>query len=193
MQGICVYCGSSNGRRNEYLAAAVELGRVLAKRRIKLIYGGGSVGLMGALADAARDAGGHVIGVIPKALLAREVGHTGLDDLRVVLSMHERKALMSELSDGFIALPGGIGTLEELFEMWTWAQLGLHGKPVGLLNVAGYFDPLLAFLDRSVEIGFIRPQHRAILQVASEPQALLERFAEYVPPDVPKWIERDET
>ena len=169
------------------------MGRTLARRELTLIYGGGCVGLMGAVADACIAKGGRVVGVIPRALLEREVGHRGVSDLRVVDSMHERKQLMAELADGFVALPGGIGTLEELFEMWTWAQLGLHRKPVGLLNVAGYFDPLLEFLDRSVASGFVRREYRAILQVAHDEETLLQRFARYEPPDVPRWIGKRET
>ena len=193
MRSICVYCGSSEGNLREFHDAAVALGRTLARRGLTLVYGGGCVGLMGALADACMTAGGHVVGVIPRALLEREVGHRGVSDLRVVDSMHERKSLMAELADGFVALPGGIGTLEELFEMWTWAQLGLHRKPVGLLNVGGYFDALLEFLDRSVDAGFIRGKHRAILQVAQHAETLLDHFAQYEPPAIPKWIGKGET
>ena len=160
MNRLCVFCGSSPGRHPAYLAAAAELGTVLAKRRIGLVYGGASIGLMGAVADAARAAGGEVIGVIPRALVEFEVAHTGLADLRIVASMHERKALMAELSEGFVALPGGIGTLEELFEVWTWGQLGSHRKPCALLNVAGFYDRLLGFLDFVADEAFLRPVHR---------------------------------
>jgi uncharacterized protein (TIGR00730 family) len=186
MQRLCVFCGSSPGHDPAYAAAAENLGRVLAARRIGVVFGGGRVGLMGKLADAALAAGGEVIGVIPQALLEREVGHRGLTRLHVVDSMHARKALMSELSDGFIALPGGVGTLEELFEVWTWAQLGIHQKPCGLLDADGFFAPLVGFLDGLVEKGFIHPKYRAILAVASTPQELLDRFAAYEPPP-DKW------
>jgi hypothetical protein len=182
MQRLCVFCGSSPGHDPAYAAAAENLGRVLAARRIGVVFGGGRVGLMGKLADAALAAGGEVIGVIPQALLEREVGHRGLTRLHVVDSMHARKALMSELSDGFIALPGGVGTLEELFEVWTWAQLGIHQKPCGLLDADGFFAPLVGFLDGLVEKGFLHPKYRAILAVASTPQELLECFAAYRPP-----------
>ena len=159
---------------------------MLAQRGIGLVYGGGRVGLMGVLADAALAAGAEVIGVIPQALLERELGHRGLTELRVVDSMHARKALMGELAGGFIALPGGVGTLEELFEVWSWATLGLHRKPCGLLDVAGFFAPLVEFLDRQVEAGFIHPRYRAMLTVASTPEALLDTFAAYEPP-AEKW------
>lgn len=186
MGRLCVFCGSSPGRDPAYAAAAAQVGRVLAQRGIGLVYGGGRVGLMGTLADAALAAGGEVIGVIPQALLERELGHRGLTDLRVVDSMHTRKALMGGLAKGFIALPGGIGTLEELFEVWSWAQLGLHRKPCGLLDVQGFFAPLVGFLDRQVEAGFIHPTYRAMLMVASTPEALLDAFAAYEPP-ADKW------
>jgi len=169
-----------------YAASAAQVGRMLAERGIGLVYGGGRVGLMGALADAALAAGGEVIGVIPQALLERELGHRGLTELRVVDSMHARKALMGELASGFIALPGGVGTLEELFEVWSWATLGLHRKPCGLLDVGGFFAPLVEFLDRQVGEGFIHPAYRAILMVASTPEALLDAFAGYEPP-AQKW------
>jgi uncharacterized protein (TIGR00730 family) len=186
MRRLCVFCGSSPGHDPAYRASAAQLGRILAERGIGLVYGGGRVGLMGVLADAALAAGGEVIGVIPQALLDREIGHLGLTQLRVVDSMHARKALMGELAEGFIALPGGIGTLEELFEVWTWAQLGLHRKPCGLLDVDGFFAPLVDFLDRLVEAGFIHPTYRAMLAVASTPEELLARFAAYEPP-ADKW------
>src|SRR4051812_27496968 len=186
MERLCVFCGSSLGHAPAYAASAAQLGRVLAQRGIGLVYGGGRVGLMGVLADAALAAGGEVIGVIPQALVERELGHRGLTQLRVVDSMHARKALMGELAAGFIALPGGIGTLEELFEVWSWAQLGLHRKPCGLLDVDGFFTPLVDFLDRQVEAGFIHPKYRALLAVATTPEELLARFAVYEPP-VDKW------
>ena len=185
---ICVFCGSSPGRVASYRAAASAFGELLARERIGLVYGGASVGLMGAVADAARAHGGEVIGVIPEALVAHEVAHRGLDDLRVVGSMHERKALMAELSDAFVALPGGIGTLEELFEVWTWGQLGLHTKPCALLDVDGFYAGLSSFLDHVLEQGFIRPQHRRMLMVESDPLALLAKFRTYVPPELTKWI-----
>src|SRR5215510_2930011 len=186
MQRLCVFCGSSPGRDPAYAASAAQFGRALAERGIGLVYGGGRVGLMGVVADAALAAGGEVIGVIPQALLERELGHRGLTELRVVDSMHARKALMGELSNGFIALPGGVGTPEELFEVWSWATLGLHRKPCGLLDVNGFFAPLASFLDRQVKEGFIHPAYRAILTLASTPGALLDAFAAYEPP-AEKW------
>ena len=158
-----------------------------------LVYGGARLGLMGAVADTVLAARGHVTGVIPEALVAKEVAHTGLSDLRVVASMHERKAMMGDLADGFIALPGGLGTLEEFFEVLTWAQLGLHRKPCGLLNVCGFFDGLLAFLEHSIDERFVRREHRAMVIVSSSPDSLLEQFDQYVPPVVPKWIDAAET
>ena len=188
VQRIAVFCGSNVGARPEYVAAAKSLGRAMASRGICLVYGGSNVGLMAAIADEMQDELGDVVGIIPKALVDREVANTSLDDLRVVGSMHERKALMAELADGFIALPGGIGTLEEFFETWTWAQLGMHRKPCGLLNVAGYFDPLLSFLDRTVEERFVRQAHRDMVIVETDPAVLLDRFAAYEPPHVVKWV-----
>jgi uncharacterized protein (TIGR00730 family) len=192
MNRLCVFCGSSPGRDPAYLAVAAELGTVLAKRRIGLVYGGASIGLMGALADAAQAAGGEVIGVIPRALVEWEVAHAGLADLRIVASMHERKALMAELSDGFIALPGGIGTFEELFEVWTWAQLGSHRKPCALLNVFGFYDRLLGFLDFVVEEAFLRPIHRNMLLVGETPEGLIRKMERYRAPPETRWIGRDE-
>lgn len=182
MQRICVFCGANTGTAPVFRGAAVALAEAIVRRGLGVVYGGGAVGLMGELADAARAAGGEVIGVIPRHLVDREIGHRGLDDLRVVGSMHERKALMSELADGFAALPGGWGTLEELVEVVTWAQLGLHGKPVGILNVTGYFDPLLAFRERAIAAGFVRADHRDLLLVAEDPDELLDRFEAHVPP-----------
>jgi uncharacterized protein (TIGR00730 family) len=193
MRRLCVFCGSSPGQDPTYRSLAAAFGELLARRGLGVVYGGGRVGLMGALADAALAAGGEVIGVIPQALLEREVGHSGLTKLHVVGSMHERKALMAELAEGFVALPGGIGTLEELFEVWTWAQLGLHEKPVGLLEAGGFYQPLLAFLDHLVVTGFVRPADRAMLITTSSPEDLLARFTAYVPPPVPKWITPAET
>jgi uncharacterized protein (TIGR00730 family) len=185
---LAVFCGSNPGARPDYVDGARALGRLLCERGIGVVYGGSSVGMMAALAEAVLDELGDIIGVIPKMLVEREVAHRTLTDLRIVDSMHERKALIAELSDGFVALPGGIGTLEEFFEIWTWAQLGVHQKPCGLLNVAGYFDPLLAFLDRAVEEKFVRDVHRSMVIVESEPRRLLERFEAYEPPKVVKWI-----
>jgi uncharacterized protein (TIGR00730 family) len=190
MRRLCVFAGSSSGARPEYRAAAGELGRALAARGIGVVYGGARVGLMGVLADAALAAGGEVVGVIPAALVAKEVAHTGLSDLRVVGSMHQRKALMSDLADAFIALPGGWGTLEELFEVLTWAQLGLHRKPCGILNVHGYFDGLLAFLSHTIGEGFVRHEYAAMVTVAATPDALLDRLVSSSPPAVEKWLDR---
>jgi uncharacterized protein (TIGR00730 family) len=172
-----VFCGSSAGQDPAYAALAAQLGQTLAQRRIGVVYGGGRVGLMGVLADATLAAGGEVIGVIPQALMDREVGHKGLTQLHVVDSMHARKALMAELANGFVALPGGIGTLEEIFEVWTWAQLGMHRKPCALLDVNGFFTPLVGFLDRLVAEGFLRPESRAMLAVTKSPEELLARFS----------------
>jgi len=185
---LAVFCGSNPGARPEYVEGARALGRLLCQRGIGVVYGGSSVGLMAALAEAVLDDLGDIIGVIPKMLVEREVAHRALSDLRIVGSMHERKALMAELSDGFVALPGGIGTLEEFFEIWTWAQLGVHDKPCGLLNIAGYFDPLLEFLDRAVEEKFVRDVHRSMVIVESDAAALLDRFESYEAPKVVKWV-----
>ena len=192
MKRLCVFCGSSPGRDPAYLAVATGLGRLLAERRIGLVYGGAAIGLMGALAVAARDGGGEVIGVIPRALVELEVAHTSLPDLRIVGSMHERKALMAELSDGFIALPGGIGTLEEIFEIWTWGQLGSHRKPCALLNASGFFDGLLGFLDFVANEGFLRPVHRNMLLVDKSPERLIDKMQGYHPPPETRWIDPDE-
>ena len=189
MKRVCVFCGSSAGGRPSYGDAAAQLGRTLAERRIGLVYGGASVGLMGVLADAVLKAGGSVVGVIPEALAKEEVVHDGLTALRIVGSMHERKAVMAELSDGFIALPGGMGTLDEFFEMVTWAQLGLHRKPCGLLDVEGYFAPLLAFLDHAVKERFVKETHRALLLVAAEPGVLLDAFAARKASAVGEWTD----
>jgi hypothetical protein len=193
MRSLCVFCGSSPGARPDYAATARMLGASLARRAVRLVYGGARVGLMRELADAVLHAGGEVTGVIPESLRAREVAHTDLRDLRIVGSMHERKALMSDLADGFLAIPGGAGTLEEFFEMWTWAQLGIHRKPCGLLNVHGYFDGLLTFLDHAVTERFLRLEHRAMVLVDDDAERLLERFIAYRAPDVEKWIDRTET
>jgi uncharacterized protein (TIGR00730 family) len=189
MERICVFCGSSSGSNPLYLDLARRLGQTLARRGIGLVYGGGSIGLMGALADATLAAGGEVVGVIPRALQLRELAHAGLTSLHVVASMHERKAKMAELAEGFVALPGGMGTLEELAEILTWAQLGLHSKPSGLLDVAGYYRPLIAFLDHAAAEGFIRPEHRRLLVVGEDPDALLDQLAAWEPPALEKWID----
>ena len=189
MKSLCVYCGSSSGSAPAYAAAARELGQLLAAQQIELIYGGGRVGLMGALADAVLDAGGRVQGVIPQSLADREVAHHGLTQLHVVETMHQRKALMAELSDGFLALPGGLGTFEELFEIWTWAQLGMHAKPIGLLNVAGYFDLLLQFLDHAVGQQLLKPVHREALCVSTDPAEMLRMLGQKLPVSEPKWID----
>jgi len=185
---LAVFCGSNPGARPEYVEGAHAFGRLLCQRGIGVVYGGSSVGLMAAIAEAVLDELGDIIGVIPKMLVEREVAHRALSDLRIVGSMHERKALMAELSGGFVALPGGIGTLEEFFEIWTWAQLGVHEKPCGLLNIAGYFDPLLEFLDRAVEEKFVRDVHRSMVIVESDAAALLDRFESYEAPKVVKWV-----
>ncbi len=189
MNRLCVFCGSSPGVDPAYRSAAEHLGRTLARRGIGIVYGGGSVGLMGALADAALAAGGEVVGVIPRALQLREVGHAGLSELHVVASMHERKARMAELAGAFVALPGGMGTLEELAEILTWAQLGLHEKPCGLLDVGGYWRPLVAFFDHAVAEGFVRPEDRRLVLVAGGVDELLDAFASYRPPRVRRWID----
>jgi len=194
LRRICVFSGSSFGARPAYADAAAALGRELVARGIGLVYGGGSVGLMGVLADAVLGAGGEVIGVIPRALATKEIAHQGLTDLRVVPSMHERKALMTELADGFVALPGGYGTFDELFEAITWAQLGLHEKPIALLDVDAFFAPLLVLLDRATEERFIRPEHRALVISDDDPARVLDRMATFPPvASVMKWIGKDET
>jgi len=187
---VCIYCGSNTGTRPAYTAAAARLGVALGEQGLSLVYGGGNVGLMGVLADAALAAGVDVIGVIPEALEAKELAHPRLTELRVVASMHERKALMAELADGFIAMPGGLGTLDELFETWTWAQLGFHGKPCGLLDVEEYFQPLIAFLDHAVLEGFVRAEHRRMTFVETDPLVLLDRFRSWKPSPIGKWLER---
>ena len=191
MQRVCVFCGSSPGTRPAYAEAARALGRVLADRRLGLVYGGGNVGLMGVLADAVLAAGGEVIGVIPHALMAREIGHSGVTTMHVVDSMHERKALMADQADAFIALPGGVGTFEELFEAITWTQLGLHAKPCGLLDVDGFYEDLLRFLDHAWAEGFIKPETRAIVKASADPIVLIDRLDATEMPAVPRWITRD--
>ena len=193
LQSICVFCGSSTGANPAYRHAADSLGRALARSGRRLVYGGGNVGLMGVLADAALELGGEVVGVIPRHLVDLEVAHQSLTELRIVDSMHHRKQLMADLAEGFVILPGGLGTLEEFFEVWTWGQLGLHRKPYGLLNVASYFDSLLAFLDHSVSERFVRPDHRRLLLMAEDPMELLHRLDTYAVPLSPKWIDRAAT
>lgn len=190
MRSVCVFCGSNAGAGEAYSEAARALARAVVEHGLKLVYGGGSIGLMGVLGEAALAAGGHVIGVTPRRLLEREVVHKGLTELRVVETMLERKALMAELAEGFIALPGGLGTLDELFEMLTWTQLGIHRKPTGLLDVNGYFERLLGFLDHSVEQRFVKPEHRAMLISERDPCVLLDRLAAARLPEVSKWIDR---
>lgn len=191
MRRLCVFCGSSTGKRASFRVAAEELGRFLALKKIGLVFGGGKVGLMGALADAALAAGGEVIGVIPEHLMAREVGHMGLTDMRVVGSMHERKALMADLSDAFVALPGGYGTFEEFCEVLTWSQLGLHQKPCGLLNVEGYYSPLLQMFDQAVEERFLKAENRGIVLSHGEIPALIRMMDEWRPARVEKWLDRE--
>ena len=186
---VCVYCGASSGSRPDYAAAARDFGSILAERGFELVYGGGRCGLMGILADAALAAGVKVTGVIPQSLISKEVAHESLTDLRVVASMHERKALMAELADAFVALPGGVGTLEEFFEIITWAQLGLHEKPHGLLNVAGYFDSLLALLNHGVTERFIRAEHAQSVLSDTDPNGLLDKLVQARPVRVQKWID----
>jgi uncharacterized protein (TIGR00730 family) len=193
MPSICVYCGSSPGKSPEYFTAARALGQELVRRGLGLVYGGASVGVMGAVADAVLQAGGKAVGVIPRSLALKEIAHQELDELFVVDSMHERKAMMTDLADGFIALPGGWGTLDEIFEALTWAQLGLHLKPCGLLNVAGYYDHLGAFLEHAMQQRFVREEYRPMMMIESEPSTLLDRFASYQPLLVKKWISAEET
>lgn len=192
MKSLCVFCGSSDGARADYTDAAVAVGRELAHRGIRLVYGGAKVGLMGALADACLAAGGSVTGVMPTSLVEKEVAHDGLTDFHEVTSMHERKAKMADLSEGFIAMPGGAGTLEELFEVWTWGQLGYHEKPVAFLNIAGYYDPLLTFIDHAVTEKFLRRQHADMVLVDDDPAGLIEACRLYEPTHVVKWIKAEE-
>ena len=193
MKRLCVYCGSNPGKSAEFLESARELARELVQREICLVYGGASVGIMGEIADTVLAGGGEVIGVIPQALVDKEVSHTGLTELKIVNSMHERKEIMADISDGFIALPGGLGTLEEIFEVLTWAQLGFHHKPCALLNVKGYYDTLTQFLDHAVAEGFVASIHREMLLVEDDPHMLLEIMSTYSAPAVDKWIGRNET
>lgn len=191
MRRICVFCGSSAGSQREYRECAEQLGAELTRRTIGLVYGGGNVGLMGAIADSVLEAGGEVIGVIPEHLMTREIGHKNLTKLHIVHSMHERKALMADLSDAFIALPGGFGTLEEFFEVLTWSQLGLHAKPCGIVNVRGYYTPLLRMLDHAVEERFLKPQNRALVIARETPSELLQAFEDWRPVHVEKWLDRN--
>jgi uncharacterized protein (TIGR00730 family) len=193
LKRVCVFCGSSIGNNPAYREAAEALGKLLAARGIGLVYGGGNVGLMGVIAETVLAAGGEVIGVIPQALADREIAHVGVTDLRVVDSMHTRKAMMADLSDAFIAMPGGVGTFEEFFEAVTWTQLGVHRKPCGLLNAGAFYTPLAAFIDLAVTEGFIKPLHRAMIVVDDHPERLLDALAKVEIPNVPKWIGRDET
>jgi uncharacterized protein (TIGR00730 family) len=188
MHRICVFCGSNAGHDPRYRAAAVELGQLLATQRHPLVYGGGQVGLMGVVADAVLDAGGEVIGVIPEMLATKELLHPRVSDMRLVPDMHARKALMAELSDAFIALPGGYGTFEELLEVITWAQLGIHRKNVGVLNVLGYYDPLVKLVASAIDHGFIKPEHRELIVVAEQPRPLLAQLKTHAPPAVRKWM-----
>jgi uncharacterized protein (TIGR00730 family) len=190
MNRICVFCGTNPGSRPEYEAAARELGRILAESDIELVYGGASVGIMGELADSVQEYGGHVTGIIPQQLMAKEAAHTGIRNLIVVASMHQRKSQMADMSDGFIALPGGIGTLEGFFEILTWAQLGIHSKPSGILNVAGYFDELTRFLDHAVQEGFLTQEHREAIMMEDDPRLLLQRMQAYTPPEGEKLMGR---
>ena len=193
MKRICVFCGSSLGNRAAYVEAAREMGQAIARHGWELVYGGSKLGLMGVTADAALEAGAKVIGVIPEMFVNNEVPHPNLTELHVVRSMHERKAMMAELSDGFVALPGGLGTFEEYCEIVTWAQLGLHLKPCGLLNVNGFYDPLLALVDRAIAEEFIRPQQRGLVLAAATIDGLFAQFEGYAPPILPKWITPDQT
>lgn len=191
MKRICVFCGSNKGVRAEYVSAAQAMGQALVKRNIGLVYGGGNVGLMGVIADAMLAEGGEVIGVIPQGLVAREVAHQNLTEQRIVSTMHERKALMAELSDAFIAMPGGMGTFDEFCEILTWAQLGIHQKPCGILNVENYFTPLLTMFDHAMNEGFLRDTHRALVIEAREPDALLNALELYQPQYAEKWLDLD--
>lgn len=189
MKAVCVFCGSSSGARMSYVDAARRMGVEISRRSLRLVYGGGRVGLMGELADAALAEGGEVFGVIPKALLEKEISHQGLTDLHVVGSMHERKKLMGDLSDGFVALPGGYGTFEEFLEVLSWAQLSIHDKPCGLLDVDGFYEPLSTFFDAAVVEGFVQPDHRALVLKEEDPSGLLDAMESYEPPSTKKWIE----
>ena len=192
MRSVCVFCGSSDGIRPAYRAAAERMAAALVRRGLRLVYGGGRVGLMGTLADATLAAGGEVIGVIPEALVSKELAHRGLSDLRIVGTMHERKALMADLSDGFVTLPGGFGTLEEFLEVLSWAQLSIHAKPCGLLDIEDYYGPMIELFDRAVIEGFVVPEHRALVLTERDPNLLLDLMERYTPPITKKWIESQE-
>lgn len=192
MKSVCIFCGSNPGNDEVYGTGARAMGAEVARRGLTLVYGGGAVGLMGVVANAALAAGGKVHGIIPRALREKEVGHNGLTELEIVDTMHTRKARMAELADGFIAMPGGIGTFEEIFEIWTWGQLGIHSKPLGFLNIAGFYDPLAGFLDGTVDAGFLKQSHRAMAMTDTEPATLLDRMEQYVPPVTVKWVEKEE-
>ncbi len=192
MRSVCVFCGSSDGCNPAYAAAARRMAAALVHRGLRLVYGGGRVGLMGALADAALAAGGDVIGVIPEALVSKELAHRGLSDLRIVGTMHERKALMADLSDGFVTLPGGFGTLEEFLEVLSWAQLSIHAKPCGLLDIENYYGPMIELFDRAVTEGFVVPDHRNLVLTERDPDLLLDLMERYTPPITKKWIEPEE-
>lgn len=189
MERVCVFCGSSEGSRRVYAETARRMGEEIARRGVGLVYGGGKVGLMGIVADAALAAGGDVVGVMPEEQVSREIGHEGLTKLHVVGSMHERKKLMADLSDGFVALPGGYGTLEEFLEVLSWAQLSIHEKPCALLDVAGYWEPLTVFFDQAVAEGFVRPDHRGLVLMSEKPDELLDLMGRYSPPEVKKWLD----
>ena len=193
MKRLCVYCGSSSGGKPDYARVARQLAHAMVSRNIGLVYGGASVGIMGEIANAVLEEGGNVIGVIPKRLFAKEIAHTGITELREVGSMHERKSLMADLSDGFIALPGGFGTIEEILEIITWSQLGMHRKPCGLLNVCRYYDKLIEFLDHAVSEQFIKTSHRSTILIDESPDALLEKFRAYKALETTKWIDRKST
>jgi uncharacterized protein (TIGR00730 family) len=188
LEAVCVFCGSREGSRPVYAEAARRMGKEIARRRLGLVYGGGRVGLMGVVADAALEEGGEVVGVITEALISKEIAHAGLAKLHVVGSMHERKMLMADLSDGFVTLPGGNGTLEEFFEVLSWAQLSLHEKPCGLLDVDGFWNPLSTLFDHAVTEGFVYPDHRSLVLMEGDPRVLLERMERYTPPETRKWL-----
>jgi uncharacterized protein (TIGR00730 family) len=193
MKAICVFCGSSPGFDPVYREIASELGREIARRRLRLVYGGGNIGLMGTLADAVLEAGGEVVGVIPQALVDKEVAHGGLSELIIVGTMHERKARMADMADAFVAMPGGFGTFEEFCEVVTWTQLGVHAKPSGVLNVNGFYDPLLALFDRALADGFLRTEHRGLVLTDRTVNGILDKIAESRPVRIDKWIDRSRT
>lgn len=190
LTSLCVFCGSASGQKPLYTETAVKLGQSFLKRDIGLVYGGASVGLMGAIADTMLNDGGKVIGVMPQSLVDKEIAHKGLTNLHIVSSMHARKAMMADLSDGFLVMPGGLGTMEEMFEVWTWLQLGIHEKPIGLLNVDHYFDKMLAFLDHVVDQGFLKAEHKNLIQVDPTPEGLIDKLAAFKAPEIKKWGSR---